>query len=109
MGGQKIYKLFSKQSVEGDVDQLFVGVTDVQVKVRPPLPCLVCVLMLAQEWEYTFPVLTPDVKFQPIILGENIFYLNTMESVASAIEGSVIAGRNIAQLIMQQQSSRWQL
>ena len=61
----------------------------------------------SQSWPYTFPKLVPVAKpldnnrseYQPITLAPGIYYLNTMESVASAMEGSVIAGRNVAMLL----------
>jgi len=54
---------------------------------------------IVQDWEYTFPLLDPTNEYQPIQLNENLYYLNSIESVTSAMEGSTIAGRNIAQLI----------
>jgi len=99
--GDNLYKLFSNTDVQADLDQIFLGVSHVQV----------------QHWPFTFPKLKPVAVpsaagsaaasgYQPIVLhdegsGGGILYLNTMESVASAMEGSVIAGRNAAMLIAQ--------
>lgn len=71
--------------------------------------------MLTHHWNYTFPTLTPltENEMPPVKLAEGVYYLNAMDSVASAMETSVIAGstqvqvygltsqtgRNIAQLI----------
>ena len=55
---------------------------------------------MTQEWPYTFPILTPTTDYQPVILADNLYYLNTIESAASAMEASVISGRNAAQLIL---------
>jgi prenylcysteine oxidase/farnesylcysteine lyase len=81
-----LYKIFSNGDVRPLLAQIFTDITDVTV----------------QAWPYTFPKLTPvnDSSFQPIILSEaGVYYLNTLESVASAMEGSIIAGRNVAQLM----------
>ena len=54
-----------------------------------------------QVWPFTFPRLVPGAAstFQPITLAPGLRYLNGLESVASAMEGSIIAGRNAAQLM----------
>lgn len=96
--GDKLFKIFSNEDVRPHLPRLFTDVTSVDVQV----------------WPYTFPELKP-VKpisddnsadaddssdgYQPIVPARGIFYLNAMESVASAMEGSVIAGRNVAQLL----------
>eukprot|EP01094_Clydonella_sp_ATCC50884_P008980 TRINITY_DN18516_c0_g1_i1.p1 TRINITY_DN18516_c0_g1~~TRINITY_DN18516_c0_g1_i1.p1 ORF type:complete len:457 (+),score=155.85 TRINITY_DN18516_c0_g1_i1:93-1463(+) len=84
-GGGIIYKLFSKVAVEREVPKIFVNPSAVYVK----------------HWKFTFPVLSPNTPFQPVVLAPGVFYVNTMESVASAIEGSVISSRNIAGLIVE--------
>jgi prenylcysteine oxidase / farnesylcysteine lyase len=103
--GDNVYKLFSNTDVQADLDHIFQGVSHVHV----------------QHWPFTFPKLKPVAVpsaagsaavsgYQPIVLhdegsGGGILYLNTMESVASAMEGSVIAGRNAAMLIAQSEIS----
>ena len=79
--GYSIWKFFSVQSVP--LDQIFNDVSDVHV----------------QQWPYTFPHLDPNITFQPILLAPHLYNVNTMESVASAMEGSIIAGRNIAMIL----------
>lgn len=109
VSGAKIYKLFSNVDVSSLLSQIFIDVSDSHVQVSvfrsqqlksiyfgisPPFG------FLCQAWPYTFPELIPTINFQPIILAQNLYYLNTMESVASAMEASVISGRNTAQLII---------
>lgn len=90
LGAAKIYKCFSNEDVSSEIPQLFLGVSETFV----------------QYWPQTFPQLVPGVdSFQPIQLTSAasgsipVLYLNTMESVAVAMEGSVIAGKNAAKLI----------
>ena len=53
-----------------------------------------------EAWPYTFPSLEPTTQYQPVTLSPRLYNLNAIETVASAMEGSVLAARNIAQLIM---------
>ncbi len=84
--GMNIYKLFCFRNITSTIDRYFLGVNKVHVKY----------------WRYTFPVLAPierQSQFQAIQLDDNVFNINTMESVASAMEGSVISGRNVAMMV----------
>jgi len=83
--GAKIYKIFSNSDITPVLEDIFIDVTDSHVHL----------------WEYTFPNLIPTTEYQPIELASNLLYLNTMESTVTAMEGSVIAGRNAAQLLLQ--------
>ena len=62
--------------------------------------------MYEQYWEYTFPKLTPIVqseekkKFQKIILAPGLFNLNSLESLATAMEISSISAHNGARLVL---------
>ena len=67
-----------------------------------------------QVWPYCFPRLHPVAKsnstYQPIKLHRSsannkttLFNVNAMESVASAMEGSTLAARNVALLLLQEQ------
>ena len=62
-----------------------------------------------QHWPFTFPVLRPGEEYQPVEIdlleggGGGVLYLNAMESVAAAMEGSVIAARNVALKIVGKQ------
>lgn len=92
-----LWKLFSNADVTADLPKIFSGLS------ADPADTVL------QRWPYTFPELAPvtntsAVQYQPIVLDKagttgHIFYVNTMESVASAMEGSIIAGRNIALLL----------
>lgn len=79
--GYSIWKFFSVQSVP--IHDIFIDIAQVKI----------------QKWPYTFPHLEPNPTFQPIKLAPHVYYLNTMESIASAMEVSIIAGRNIAMLL----------
>jgi len=93
-GTFNIYKIFSNNPVSDFLDKLFLDLQTFQV----------------QEWPYTFPDLKPPPsptttasRYQPINLFDNsIYYLNGIESLASAMESSIISGRNIATLIAKQ-------
>ena len=81
-----IYKLFCFQNITTTMNQYFLGVKTVTVK----------------HWKYTFPILKPvqnDSEFQAIVLDSNMYNINAMESVASAMEGSVIGARNVAMMV----------
>ena len=84
-----LYKLFSNDDLAGVIPRLFLNVSQV----------------VTQVWPFTFPELQPKPiasdAYQPIVLTDGLFYLNTLESVASAMEGSVIAARNVALLLRQ--------
>ena len=63
--------------------------------------------MYEQYWEYTFPKLTPNIvlseekkKFQKIILAPGLFNLNSLESLATAMEISSISAHNGARLVL---------
>ena len=83
-GNATYYKIFSKQDVSMLINDLFLNMQWNYV----------------QMWPYTFPRLIPmgDPDYQPILLSQNLYYLNGMESIASAMETSVAAGRNVALL-----------
>ena len=54
------------------------------------------------HWVYTFPRFIPTTNpedFQDIQLDDGLFNINTIESVASAMEVPVINARNVAQII----------
>ena len=88
---QNIYKIFANSNVTSSIPFLFINP----------------VYDYTHHWPFTFPELIPIdnssnlARFQPIILAPALYYLNSMESVASAMEGSVIAGRNAAMLVTQ--------
>jgi len=85
--GVIVHKIFSNSDVSGILSELFEGLQWFRV----------------QDWPYTFPALVPvpeptdpSVAFQPVVLWPSLYYTDGIESVASAMECSAIAGRNIA-------------
>lgn len=96
-GGSALWKLFSNEDVRPQLGEIFAGLAGGDEEV------------VVQRWPYTFPRLVPvavnasgAASYQPIDLeagGGRLLYINTMESVASAMEGSIIAGRNAALLL----------
>jgi hypothetical protein len=43
------------------------------------------------SWQYTFPKLVPISAYQPLQLHTRLFYVNSVESAASAMEGMYIS------------------
>jgi hypothetical protein len=81
---RKVYKCFSNVQLENMyLETLFEGLYE----------------SYAHFWPQTFPEMIPNTKFQPIQMN-GVYYLNAMESVAVAMEGSVIAGKNVATLML---------
>lgn len=92
----ELWKLFSNEDVRPHLNQIFVGVSTNPSDI------------IVQSWPYTFPELVPITKtsatqYQPLTLDNGIHYINAMESVASAMEGSIIGGRNVALTLAQAQ------
>jgi len=90
--GTSLWKFFSNQDISTQLPSVFEGWSS------HPADTVV------EHWPYTFPVLRPvakggSEKYQPIVLGPRLIYLNSMESVASAMEGSIIAARNAVLLL----------
>lgn len=80
--GYKIYSLFSQGRLSDPLlDRMFISRQST----------------FQYAWPFTFPILpvvsNPD-NFQPIILHSRLYSNNAMESVASAMECSVISARN---------------
>lgn len=78
-----IYKCFSNVDISALVPRLFIDVSDTFVHL----------------WPYTFPDLSPTLNYQPVLLDRAVISLNTLESVAVAMEESVVSGRNAALLL----------
>jgi prenylcysteine oxidase/farnesylcysteine lyase len=52
------------------------------------------------HWEYAHPIPKPAIQnFQPFVLGPRLFYINTVESVASTMETLTIAAKNTVLLL----------
>ncbi|MCY3414635.1 MAG: FAD-dependent oxidoreductase [Candidatus Heimdallarchaeota archaeon] len=50
---------------------------------------------------YTYPELEPVEQFDKIILEDNLYYGNSIDTLSPTMESSIIMGRNIARLIKQ--------
>jgi len=85
--GSGIYKVSGNQPLEEEwIGKIFLGVKYSYV----------------HHWVYTFPVLEPlgsGQAYQPIVLADNLLYISGVESVSTAMECSVLSGRNVAQII----------
>jgi hypothetical protein len=77
---RNVYKCFSNEDLTGTTQFLFSNITEHHVFCKKQF-------------------LSPTSSFQPIVLPLNVVYLSAMESVAVAMEGSVIAGKNAAKLV----------
>jgi hypothetical protein len=92
--GKKIYKIFSNEVLTtSDLATWFNNMTDSQ----------------SYHWEGVFPSMKPlkqVLKYQPIRLHENLYYINGIEELATAMGGSVLASENIAKLIVKDTSKR---
>lgn len=80
LDGAKVYKCFSNVDITAHVPRIFARVLELRV----------------HHWPYTFPSLAPTTAYQPLQLGPRWLYLGALESLAVAMECSVIAGRNAA-------------
>lgn len=80
----RVFKVFSKEKLTNmQLDMLFSVRVDVVVK----------------DW-YAYPVYSVDMPKVPFVIHDNLFYLNSIELAASAMEMSAISGRNIAKLVL---------
>ncbi len=82
---RKVYKCFSNLDISSHVEDLFSNVSESFVHL----------------FDLTFPLMTPNPHYQPVLLANNLIYVSGMESVAVAMEGSVISGKNAAKVIEQ--------
>jgi len=86
--GKKIYKIFSNEILKkSDLEPIFQKLSD----------------YFEYRWDGVFPSMKPPKKgenYQPLILSKNLYYINTIESIATAMGGSTIASQNIARLIV---------
>ena len=89
-GAGGVFMVYSDQSLLPDVERLFVNVTQ----------------RLEHHWPYTFaalpPITDPSTQAQPVVLAPGLYNANVLESIASAMEISVIGARNAAGLVVSQ-------
>ncbi len=55
--------------------------------------------VVAQDWEYAYPKIEPIKQLNPLVLDEDLYYLNAVECATTAMEASLIGSKNIANLI----------
>ncbi|KAK9917016.1 hypothetical protein WJX75_010018 [Coccomyxa subellipsoidea] len=83
--GLRIYKLFSRQSLEGTtLDAIFANLT----------------VLADREWK-AYPHFNPPERFPPFRLAPGLYLNNAWENAASAMEMSAVAAKNCALLAAQ--------
>ena len=84
----------------GDSKGVFMVYSDGPIDERLPSLFVSPQLHHTQHWRYTFgelvPITNPALQTQPVVLAEGLYNANAMESIASAMEISVIGARNAA-------------
>ncbi len=84
--GVTVWTLSGEDPVDRkELDKMFVDISEVHYAKVP----------------YTYPDLTPIAfdKFPPLILGENLYYVNGVDSLSPTMESSIIVAKNISRLI----------
>eukprot|EP00053_Salpingoeca_punica_P006371 m.60403 g.60403 ORF g.60403 m.60403 type:complete len:516 (+) comp13660_c0_seq1:243-1790(+) len=83
--GTNFYKVFSRQAVtDAELDALFSDIVPSSVQ--------------RLAWQ-AYPVLTPPAALGSFELADGLFYLNAIETAASALEMSAVAANNVALLV----------
>lgn len=79
----RVFKVFSKENLTNEqLDLLFSKRHNVVV----------------EDW-YAYPIYNTKMPQIPFVIHENLFYLNSIELAASAMEMSAISGKNMALLV----------
>lgn len=87
---RRVFKVFSKEMLTYEqLDLLFSMRVEVVVK----------------DW-YAYPVYSVDMPKVPFVIHDSLFYLNSIELAASAMEMSAISGKNIAKLVLKKLRER---
>ena len=76
---------FNKDPTQEEIDSLFMSHSDVRLV----------------EW-YAYPEYRPGMDLPPFMLYDKLYYINAIESAASAMETAVIGARNVALLAYNQ-------
>lgn len=84
--GDYIYKVFSHEKLS---DEFILEILEPAANVN---------WVFRKEWD-SYPQLYPKSNFSSFKLGNNLWYLNEMESFISTMETSALAGANVAALI----------
>lgn len=85
--GDFIYRMVSKEEVDRKVLEEVVE------------PNAIISWTSTKDWVVGYPTAVPIEEFVDFQVGENIWYLNTMEQFASTMETASLAGANVAALI----------
>lgn len=86
----RVFKVFSKAKLTDEqLDLLF----SLRIKV------------IVKDW-YAYPVYSIGMPKVPFVFHDGLFYLNSIELAASAMEMSVISGKNIAKLVLKKLRER---
>ena len=81
-----LYKIFSRHYLTDDIlSRLFIRYNKGTVQRR--------------EWA-AYPVLTPNSDFAPFELSPGLYYVNSIETAASALEMSAIAAKNVVNMMV---------
>ena len=86
-----VYKVFSRQPLSDE--WIFTHFIEVNASAIHRIP-----------WK-AYPLLSPS-PLPPFVLGQGLYYVNAIESAASAMELSVIAAQNVAMLIEKSERTR---
>jgi len=78
--GSNLYKIYS--SSEQALNKLFLQIEKKSTK----------------QW-FAYPLLSPNTDYPPLIIDSNLFYLNSMESAFSLIEGQIITAKNVVNIL----------
>jgi hypothetical protein len=85
--GPSVWMVYSDKDVSDGLDEMFINVTN----------------FYHHHWPYTFAALKPitaESQLQPVVLhSAGLYNINALESIATAMEISVIGARNIARLV----------
>ena len=95
LSDESLERLFGPESVK------WVHTHEVR---HPHLPFgLTGLTIVLVQWKT--PVLTPTTTFPPIKLDKGFYYVNAFDSIISTLESSIVAGRNVADLLLREDFS----
>ena len=86
--GDSVYLLHSKQELpQHAIDSMFVA---------PKSP------VSRHHWEAAYPVESPTTQavLPPVVVTDGLYYVNSIETIASSMETSALSARNAARLLM---------
>jgi len=80
--GAKLYKFFSPNSLENELNKMFESIEEKFEKAID-----------------AYPYMPPNVTLAPIKLGPNFYYPSAFDTVIACMEGSVLSAKNSARLL----------